>query len=236
MRKTVCLAAIAVVLGAASTQAELFIGWDGGSGAGAQAINATGISGAMWTANTYAIDATAGSTDGTFGPTITGAATTPTAYAVRTAVPGTQDTLTFTITNGTGGQIQLDSVVFDYSRWFANGPQTLTLTYLDGNGGAGLVGVADDTVVQTFTSSPIAGKASNYTDYEASLSGLVGQTMFATGTARFSLVASGALGTTSNGAFDNIGIVGSVIPEPATLGLVALVGAGLLTVRRFMMV
>jgi len=218
-----------IVLGTAPAQAELLIGWDGGT-VGNSATNVTGVSGSLFANSAYAVDATAGSTDGTFGSSFTGADTATTAYAVRLYDSPNNDRIGVQIYNQTGSDIQLDSLVFDFGRWYADAPQDVIVTYAYGD-----LADANNTAITTITGIAVTGKAADYTDLSVSLSGLT-DTILADGQkATFNLIASNAAGIYNNGAFDNVGVVGTVIPEPATLGLITLIAAGLFGIRRITM-
>ncbi len=229
MKTTVYLATLTIILGTTSIQAELLIGWDGGTTANS-ATNVNGISGNLFAGSIYALDATAGSIDGTFGSSFVGADTAATAYAVRLFSPGDNDTVGVQIFNQTGSEIQLDSLVFDFGRWFEASPQDVIVTYAYGD-----LADANGTAITTIAGIAITGKLADYTDLSVSLSGLT-DTILADGQkATFNLIASNATGEYNNSAFDNVGVVGNVIPEPATLGLIAFIGAGLFGIRRIMM-
>ena len=185
------------------------ISWDTSSGSGSD-YSQTSVTGTLWTGKLYAVDATAGSTDGTFGNADGGAATNPTAYAVRTATPNGTDTVGFRIINNTGASIQLDSISFDYSRWTANAPQQVSLRYTWGD-----LDMAGDTFINSTNGIPVVSKVGNYTDFDWSLEGIGDRILKDGEQANFALTATNAAGTSSSGAFDNIAIFGRAA-EPRT--------------------
>lgn len=230
MKKRTITIASSIVLGATLTKAGLLIGWDGGT-VGNSATNAPGVSGSLFAASIYEVDTAAGSTDGTFGSSIPGADTATTAYAVRLYNSPNNDRIGVQIYNQTGSDIQLDSLEFDYGRWWADSPQDVVVTYA-----YGALDDPNNTAITTVTGAPaLGGKAGDYTDFSVSLSGLT-DTVLANGErATFNLIASNAANIQTNGAFDNVAVVGTVIPEPATLGLLAMISTGLFGIRRILM-
>lgn len=185
----------------------LLAGWDGGSGLASSATNATGITGDLWINNIYGLDATAGSTDGTYGVWVPGADTAATGYAVRTAVPGSTDTLTFRINNNSGADVTLDKLVFDYGRWFADSPADVTLTYSYGG-----LDIADNTVIEVVSGIEVTTKLGDYSDVTVSLARLSDHVLANGQSAAFKLVVSNAGGAYNNGAIDNI----AFLTAPAT--------------------
>ncbi len=217
---------MAIIAAVSCASADLLIGWDGGTTTNT-AFAASGVGGTLFANRIYAVDATAGSTDGTFGSGIAGADTAATAYAVRLSNPGSNNTVAVQIQNNTVSNLQLETFSFDYTAWFANSPRTVTLSYAYGN-----LNVVDGTVINSISDIPVTGKLSNYNDYDWSLTGLADYILAPGERATFALVGSVAVSATTNGAFDNVAISGSVIPEPATLGLIGSIATSLLFVRR----
>jgi len=210
---------------AADASADLLIAWDGGEGANS-ATNATDISGTLFTdALNDVLASGGGSTDGTFGPVLTGASSSGPVY--RVVDQGGKNRLTFEIVNNTGSDLNLESIVFDYSAWFPDSPLSVRVQYREGS-----LALPDFTEITTVTVAGIAGKLGDYEDFAVSLSGL-SDTVLADGqAATFDLVAYNANLNNTAGGFDNVGITGSVVPEPATLGLFSLTAVILLICRR----
>ncbi len=188
---------------------NLLIGWYGADSGFDYA--AAGIGGAVNTNDIHVVSTSAGSSDGTYG-TIggvgTGTVMSATAYEVRVGGDTNSPNLTlgFSITNNTAGTLQLDSVNFDYGRFFAAGPSDIALLYDGGD----LAGVTNDTVINTALDTPATGKYGDYNDYDWSLAGLADSTLAPGESAKFKLVSSNTGGDQSSGAFDNIGIFGGV--------------------------
>lgn len=211
LRSIHILCSLITVLAAMAVQAEVLIGWDGGTTTNT-AIKASGIDGTLFTTKLYAVDATAGSLDGTFGASITGASTNLTAYAVRTVTLGSKNTVSFQIQNNTGGSLQLSSISFDYLAWFANSPKTITLTYAYGD-----LTDANNTVLQSVSGlGDGGGKASDYPDFDWTLENLTDYVLANGQSATFQLIATDAINENTSGAFDNIaisGVRGATVPS-----------------------
>ncbi len=186
----------------------MLIGWYGSA---TNDYLATGIGGTILTNNMHFIDNNSGSSDGTYG-TIggsgTGAVTTATGYDIRVGPDALNPLLTlrFAITNNTAEALQLDSISFDYGRFFVNGPADIALLYDTGD----LAGVTNDTPINSALATPITGKYGDYNDYDWVLSGLA-DTILAPGeAAQFKFIGSTTGDDFASGAFDNIGIFGGV--------------------------
>lgn len=189
----------------------------------------TGIT-ATWFGATRATNF--GSSDLTYGSSSFAApahASTDGAYRVNVAN-------TLTITNNTGSDVSLESLVFDYHN---NGNTTrdywdiVTLTYVSGD-----LGVTDATIINTVSGLPrdtTSLSGTDYNDFSWSLTGLADYTLANSESAVFSLISNftdTAAGNPTNfSAIDNMGFIGTVgaIPEPsaALLG-----GLGLLLLLR----
>ena len=222
-----------VMLGLATfSWADMLIGWDGGITTD-YAVNATGVSGNLWAGNSFGLESPKGSTDGTFGSSIPGADTdTDLVYNVRTATPGGTDRLGVQIVNSTGSDLRLDLLVFDYGRWWAASPQDITVKYVGGD-----LAVSIGTQIDFFSGlSALNGVLTDYDDFDVSLAGLADRVLAHGQQATFQLIASNSGSATASGGFDNIGLTGSVIPEPSTIGLIALSSGVLLGIRRRMLI
>jgi len=223
-----------VMLGLATfSWADMLIGWDGGITTD-YAVNATGVSGNLWAGNSFGLESPKGSTDGTFGSSIPGAdtVTDQVVYNVRTATPGGTDRLGIQIINSTGSDLRLDLLVFDYGRWWADSPQDITVKYVGGD-----LAVSIGTQIDSFSGlSVLSGALTDYDDFDVSLAGLADRVLADGQQATFQLIASNSGSATASGGFDNIGLTGSVIPEPSTIGLIALSSGVLLGIRRRMLI
>ncbi len=181
---------------------NLLVGWD--TTGGDPDHQMAGVTGTLFTARAYAVDATGGSSDGTFGSTNSGASLFLGAYAVRASNPGSNDTLEVQLQNLTGAPLRLDSISFDYTMWFNGGPKEVTLSYAYGD----LDGITNTTVIQSATDIPSTGKVSDYNDFDWSLEGLPDRVLANGEKATFALVAGNTTNLFINGAFDNIAIFG----------------------------
>lgn len=144
---------------------------------------------------------------------------------------------TITITNNTGSDVSLESLVFDYHN---NGNTSndywdiLTLRYVSGS----LAGVSNNTLINTVSglardTTSLSG--TDYDDFGWSLTGLADYTLANGESATFSLIATytntAAANPTNFAALDNIGFIGTVgaVPEPSAVLLGSL---GLLILLR----
>jgi hypothetical protein len=226
---------ISAVVGSAS--AEILISWDA-EGVADRTNTTLGVSGRVVSAMASA----QGSNDGWFGPDSTalggfsGASTDAGTFKIN----GTNNTVTLTINNiaGDGKVLSLSTLVFDYGpKWSTLGSTKLTLSYVSGSLGDSADGsgnLADDTVLSTIDYISQTGNGlSDYSDFSVDLTALLADFKLADGeTAKFRLEGSDPL-ITGDTYVDNIAFTGTtVIPEPATLGLVASVSGGILFIRR----
>ncbi len=187
---------------------SMLIGWSGSFGTNTD-YNAAGIEGSLFKGAAYGVTTNAGSTDGTYGST-NGASVLLTAYEVRVNT-NAHDKVGFQIRNETGAFLQLDSISFDYSRWFNLGPTNAVLSYAYGD----LSGVTNDTPIFSLSVPGNSGKVGDYLDYDVSLSGLAGRVLAPGDAATFNLIVSDAGGEFSPGAFDNIAIFGGAFAGTA---------------------
>lgn len=184
---------------------NLLIAWDGGILTNTAYV-VDGLSGTLFANLIYSADASAGSTDWTFGSSTLGADPSPAAYAVRTANLGSNNTVSVQIHNTSTEVVQLDTLSFDYSPWFSDGPTTVTMSYAYGD----LSGVPAETVLNSAGGIAATGKFADYSDFDWSLTGLADRRLAPGERATFTLVATEATGAYVNGAFDNIALFGSV--------------------------
>jgi hypothetical protein len=132
---------------------------------------------------------------------------------------------TFTITNNTGGVITLDQVSFDVHEC-DNANDDIELVYVSGD----LAGVTNGTVINTVDGINVTEtrNGGDYADFDWSLAALADQTLADGESAVFSL--KSVTLSSSLTSLDNIGFIGSVVPEPGSLALLGL--GGLLIARR----
>ncbi len=195
-----------------------------------------------------------GSTDGDYGDDLAGANTAVTGMLVRDdadAVGSNTDNLNvlLTLVNNTGSPYSIDSFHFDFApRDTFNGtdgdtsPRDFTLTYdsgdLDDADGTAidsqtdLAFIMDQNQDGSFKGSP--ADEGDFLDFDYTLSNFLTDTELADGeTARFLIVFSnsGDDGAVS-GVTDNFAFQGTLVPEPASMALLALGGLCLMPRRR----
>jgi len=190
----------------------ILIGWD--TTPGAPDVVVPGVTGTLLEGNLFEVDASVGSTDATFGSVHAGAATALTAFSVRET--NSMDTVGFSIVNQSGAPLRLDTVHFDYSRWWSGSPKDVALLYTSGD----LAGVTNQTPIHSVTGLSDTGKFGDYPDFDWSLAGLVDPVLGHGETAAFNLTASNADISGTAGAFDNIAISGGTVTPAADTVLV----------------
>jgi hypothetical protein len=180
----------------AVTPTVMGIAWDGEI---EPTLAISGIDGVI-TPGGRGIRAAASSTDGTFGDAYGGAATSANgAYEVRGVEHQAKNSrISVAVTNNTGSSIRLESLLFDYCRWFSDSPTNIAASYLSGD-----LAIPENTPLGSFTSTEILGWASDYDDFAVALTNL---TLTDSGHAVFRLEASGAIGQYTGGGFDNVAI------------------------------
>ena len=226
---------ISAVVGSAS--ADFLLGWDA-EGAAERTNTKLGVSGKV--VSTMA--AAAGSNDGWFGPDSTaqggfsGASTDAGAFKII----GTENkTVTLTINNIAGADkvLSLSTLVFDYAPQWATGSTQLTLSYVSGSLGDSADGsgnLADGTNLATidYISHTGTGSPTDYPDFSVDLTALLADFKLADGeNAKFRLEGSDP-DIAAVTWVDNIAFTGTVIPEPATIGMLGLGALITLVIRR----
>ncbi len=181
----------------------VLVAWE--NTAGSPDVAAPYVSGNLAAGGLYDVDESAGSTDGTYGNSISGAGTALTAFSVR-ATNGF-NTAVFSVANQTGTPLRLDAVHFDYSSWWTSSPKDVALVYVSGD----LAGVTNQTPIQSVGGLSNMGKNGNYPDFDWSLTGLADRVLEHGEEASFSLRVSNAESEWANGAFDNIAISGGTV-------------------------
>lgn len=191
------------------------IGWDGDTG-NRTALSVRGVSGRL--TSPYDRDAgrswslgtnhEAGSTDGTFGSAIPGAATGIGAYGVRMSVPGDTDRIHVEVINNTGWDLQLDRVSFDYTPAWDSSPRTVSMEYAEG-----ALNVPESMQIQRATEIPRTGARSDYNDFDWSLADLPDRTLSPGRHAVFALICADAESPNTNGWFDNVAVSGTILSD-----------------------
>jgi hypothetical protein len=181
----------------------VLIAWDGSwSGSTSAAYLASGISGSIIPTPYFGVETTKGSTDGTFGFSVGGASTEASAFSVST-YQGNRAWIDFTVENNSGSDQQLNAVAFDWAIYWASGPESISLYYLNGD-----LNAADDTLINSATNLPVnQGGIADFDDYEWSLDGLADRILADGESATFRLSVP-VNGTYAGGGFDNIAILG----------------------------
>lgn len=169
------------------------------------------------------------STDGSYGSVaIPGAPVTSNAAYLRTASDDDR-TLDVSITNTAMESLRLDTLHFDYASLFANSPKTLSVVLLADSD------LENDGFQNVFKAENIpqaSGRASDYIDADVSLATLMDNVLSPGETAVFRFTASDAATTFAGLAIDNIAFSGELIPEPASVVALALVGVAAMLDRR----
>ncbi|MDF7824896.1 PEP-CTERM sorting domain-containing protein [Pontiellaceae bacterium B12227] len=221
------IAAACLMAGAVS--AELLVGWDG-AGSDTPVNGTLGVSGTFFSPSK---DTSRSSNDGWYGPDsvagggVFGASTNDT---VGYKINGNGSRIAVKITNNSGDDLELSSLLFDYLSIWATGPQTVLLKY-----DYGALEETEGTLLATIAAPGFSGgsAALDYPDYAVDLqSALTDYTLADGQSATFGIEGVDASDGGVNGIVDNIAFTGTVIPEPATLGLLCSFSAGILFVRR----
>jgi hypothetical protein len=226
MKKILCIGLVGLMAGAAS--ADVLVSWDG-TGSDTPVNGTLGVSGTFFSQST---DTSRGSNDGWFGPDSSGAGGvfgSSTADTVGYKITG-GTRIAVKITNNSGNDLELSSFLFDYLSIWDTGPQTVLLRY-----DYGALDDADGTLLATLAAPGESGgtKVMDYLDFAVDLQSALTDYTLADGQAAvFGIEGADASNTGVNGIVDNIAFTGTVIPEPATLGLLCMVSGGLLFVRR----
>jgi len=216
----------ALLMAAEEPTSGLLVGWDHTAGANVVDHAAPGFEGSIFVDQQPGPGAgdsylQLGSNDGTFG-TVTGAnLTVGNVFWVRQGnnPSNTHNDIVFEIVNNSGFEAQLNSINFDYARFWPNSPQKVILTCESGD-----LNVADGTEINSVDGLPEAGwpKFQNYDDFEWSLTNLADHVLADGESATFKLVAANYTDMWSDGVFDNIGIFGEFMVQPPYARFVAI--------------
>lgn len=143
-----------------------------------------------------------GSNDGTYGVEAAVGTNAPDgAMSLRTD----RDFIDFTITNNTGGSLELGRVLFDFASVNGNSPRNLKVLYLNGG-----LNVPDNTVIQSWAEIHNGlGIISNYEDVEVSLAGLADQVLAGGQVAKFRFQVDTASNQFQAMMLDNIAVMGT---------------------------
>lgn len=225
MKKTMAIMSVAVLAGTMSASAGLIAGFDTWGSTAASGVQLDGVTAtAAYGAPPWQLSGGAASTDGTFGSVTTPAASTANTL-VNTGIMlpnGADGNMVFTITDTTGTARDLTTFHFDFTRFRFGSAENWVLSVTGGDLTNGDVESGTAGVFNTSTDLP---------DYDIDLTGLADFELDANGSVEFTLSFTGGNGAIGQHSYlDNVGV--SSVPEPATLGLVAMMGGGIMFMRR----
>lgn len=174
------------------------IAWDGAT---TPALAIYGINGEVVPSHQGIRDG-AGCLDGYFGTDtgLSGASAEPNgAYQIKDYDDGpAAGWIGVAITNNTGSTLQLETLHFDFGRWYAESPSDVTVLYRSGD-----LAETDGTVLGSFSTTTLTGWIrGDYDDYTVALTNLADRGLAPGEHAVFELRAT--VGTTSSSGFDNI--------------------------------
>jgi hypothetical protein len=232
MKKTVTMIVMGLIGLSSQVSADVLVGWDfeGEIQRDRPSYRSAAISTNSILSN-FAFNSGNGSTDGTWG----NSTETPAPEIgiqrdtkFRPADGSTIQDLTILVKDG--AEVTLSSLNFDYLIPFNASPRDFTVSYLSGDLGAG--GVTLFSVTNSVKVTVMTG-----VDVDLAAEGMTEFTLTGGQSATFRFDFTDDSGKTGAAFVDNIGILGTVdvIPEPATLGLMACFGAAGLFLRRRMM-
>lgn len=193
------------------------------------------------------VNGTWGSSDGTFGSSLSGAATGATSLLVAATYT---DTLVITLNNNTGGDYQINSFHFDFAPRKSDnlnntdtdyGFNAFELNYTSGGLGPSST-LIDSQSGLDYVLVASNDKLSDYPDYDFNLSDALTDLVLADGeSAVFTLFFSGHSfegggdnGVNVSSVLDNVAFTGTaVIPEPSTYAMLAgFLALGAVMIRR----
>lgn len=242
MRKFYVISALGLFLSLAPAIAQadiysgLLIGWDSAAGTNFS-VRADGVSGHLYTTFAQGPTTDANSTDGTFGSEFSGAATDVN-WAIRIRADDGEETrnnrIGIQISNNSSYDLILSKIHFDAARHWLASPDTITVLYASGN-----LGISNDTVIQTIMGLPQLGGQggliqSGYGNYDVSFTNLADYTLSPGQSALFRIEGSDAPDTWADTIVDNIGISGTIIPEPMAGTMMAFGALAVLALRRML--
>jgi len=170
-----------------------------------------------------------GSTDGDFGAALSGASTGLGGILVREN--GSNLVVPLVITNNTGSSYSIDSLHFDFGVRVSS-PNSFTLTYT--SGGLGVAGTQIDSQsgLADLVGVSQGEDQGDYYDFDYNLASYLTDTTLDDGeSATFTWVFSGHTSASGSSIVDNFAVQGAVVPEPASLALLAM-GIGMVALRR----
>jgi uncharacterized sulfatase len=136
---------------------------------------------------------------------IPGNPTTSNAFRLQTS-SASKSRLDITITNNSGGDLMMGSLLFDYGRNYPDSPKDLSVIYLNGD-----LADADNTVVYSFANNAfdLTNPSNDYYDVDIDLLSTMSDTTLAdTESATFRFVAANAVSTFVGLSIDNIAFRG----------------------------
>lgn len=244
MKKGIAVFMAAVCAGSMTASADMLVaGWDAfNSGtaptstvfaAGITATAAGNLSNGGSEDRGASSDATWGSFDGNGVAASTSIVGTG---SNLTIISGAAGTLTLTIVNNGTEDLDLANFHMDALAFRPKASRTFALSVLAGSDiTEGNVFTSESQIITSLGILPNA-EQDQHDEFDIDLSGLADSTLQVGGTAIFELAFTG--GTAGSAGhhlwLDNIGV--SAVPEPATLGLVAVFGGAVLFIRRRFMI
>lgn len=215
MKKWMMIAVALLVAGAGS--AELLVSWDG-SGSGTPTNETLNISGILYGTQATTLGA---SNDGWFGPDNTEdgghpGANTNTMSGYKISASGTE--VSVRITNNSGQDLDLATLVFDYQSIWDTGPQKVEVLYAYG----ALSGISNNTLLATVDAPGFSGKLlKDFSDHVVNLQTSLPDYTLANGqSATFTLRGTDASVSTINGVVDNIAFLDTfpvIVLDPITV-------------------
>ena len=159
-----------------------------------------GVTGAI--SGGFTFDTDGNCTDGTYGVGPGAALDAANAFTVKT---GGNHELFLTVTNHNQLFLVLDTIHFDYGRWWGDSPQDVALYYDSGD-----LSAADGALINSYAgATQLNSRSGDYDDFDWNLGAALGDITLSKGqSATFRFVVSNSGDDTNAGAFDNIAITG----------------------------
>jgi hypothetical protein len=206
---------VAAFLMAGAVSAEILISWDG-SGSKTPTNETLNINGILFGTQETTLGA---SNDGWYGPDNVddgghAGADTTTMSGFKVSASGTQ--VDVKITNNSGQDLDLATLVFDYQSIWADGPQKVEVLYAYG----ALAGISDNTLLVTLDAPGHSSKLlTDFSDFVVDLKASLTDYTLADGqSATFIIRGADASDSGANGIVDNIAFLDTFpAPDPVTV-------------------